>query len=406
MSYDNQTKSYWLEAGIIEGQTQPPQSDPDAICVIGSGIVGVSTAYYLLKAGMKVTLIDFETTRAASFRNASHVLLGTVESYAALSALHGKDIAKQLWQLSIDVCQTLENLVEEHQMDVDYRKNGYLVMAIDETENQELKESIRLLNADGFNSSYVDANELEKMGFRSVFGARFEQGSAQVHPVKLRNAILNQALQMGLSYHSGIQVESVEEVGGLVEIGVKKSADPLRFMSAVIATNAYSPLLSRYFDQRRLLEPFAGQIIVSEPLKQDIPISYPHSFDHGYEYAIKTDDNRLLIGGWRNNVEGQEIGSYDLKPREDVNDGLKDFVARHYQIREPIKWEYSWKGIMATSSTGFPFIGPTSSPLIYTCSGFTGHGMSWGCGSAKLLVDIMVGNKIPNVVREQCTPKT
>lgn len=402
---DNQTKSYWLETALIQGKQTTPEHDKESICVIGSGVTGVSCAYYLLKEGFHVTLVDHEPNRAASFRNASHVLYGTVESYQALSAFHGRQTAKDLWSLSIDVCHRVRNLVNEHDLDVDYKQDGYLVMAVDDVENSEVRESIRLLNEDGFQSDYVCQADLEEMGFRNVTGARFESGSAQVHPVKFRNELLKQALSMGLKYHTGVFVENIEEEQEAAALYIKGESNPRLFMAAVIATNAYSPLLSRFFQEQKLLEPFAGQIIVSSPMKNPINISYPHSFNRGYEYAVRTQDGRLLIGGWRDNVAGNEIGSYDLKPLEEVNQGLKDFVKRHYHIREEMSWDYSWKGIMATSSTAFPFIGPTSSPIIYTCAGFTGHGMSWGCGSAKLLADIMAGHTVPDIVRENFSPK-
>ena len=54
---------------------------------------------------------------------------------------------------------------------------------------------------------------------------------------------------------------------------------------------------------------------------------------------------------------------------------------------------------MATSSTGFPFIGPTNSPLIFTVSGFTGHGFSWAHGSAKILADIISGRPVAEVTK-------
>ena len=206
-----------------------------------------------------------------------------------------------------------------------------------------------------------------------------------------------------MNYHTECKVTSIEEVAGRVEIEVE-GQDTAVFMAAVIATNAYSPLVSKFYSQRKLLEPFAGQIIVSKPMQKPFQVTYPHSFDHGYEYSLMTVDGRLLIGGWRNNVEGGEIGSYDLEPREDVNQGLREFVQRHYNFSETLEWEYSWKGIMAASKTGLPIIGPTSSPLIFCCTNFTGHGMSWGCGSAKILADIMMGNGISNVAARFLSP--
>jgi glycine/D-amino acid oxidase-like deaminating enzyme len=315
----------------------------------------------------------------------------------ALTALHGEETAREIWGYSIDICHEVRETVKRLNLDADYRQDGYLVIAIDQHEDKEIQESIKLLNRNGFDSSYVPKAEVEALGFKSVYGARFEPGSAQAHPVKFRNGLIDNVLRRGVTYHSGVNVSSVEESGEHVEVTSQFGAH--KFDAVVLATNAYSPLVSRYFAERKLVDPFKGQIITSKPLKHNFKVKFPHSFDHGYEYALVSEDNRLIIGGWRNNVPSGEIGTYDIIPNPAVDIGLKEFVAKHYDIQEKIEWEFSWAGIMAASKTGFPFIGPTTSPRIYTVAGFTGHGFSWAHGSAKLLSDIMAGNPIPDVAK-------
>ena len=390
------TKSYWMEVNPVSGQKQKPRDG--GIAVIGSGLSGASAAYWLMEKGFDdVTVLDFEQEKAATYRNCGHILYGTVESMMALVALHGKETAKEIWQFSIDICHDVRETVKKLQIDADYKQDGYLVISIDKTEDAEIKQSIQLLNSMGFESSYVPQSEVESLGFKNVFGARFEPGSAQAHPVKFRNGLISQSLKQGARYYSDIKVSAVEEEGDFVEITHNHGKST--FDAVVIAANAYSPLLSRYFEERRLVEPFRGQIITSKPLKHDFKLKIPHSFDHGYEYALVSPDNRLIIGGWRNNTPAGEIGTYDIMPNPMVEHGLQDFVQTHYNIKEKIEWEYSWAGIMAASKTGFPFIGPTTSPRIFTCAGYTGHGFSWAHGSAKLLADIMAGNDIPNVAK-------
>jgi glycine/D-amino acid oxidase-like deaminating enzyme len=282
-------------------------------------------------------------------------------------------------------------------MDADYRQDGYLVISIDDVEDKEIKESIELLHRNGFDSRYITQAEVEAMGFKNVRGARFEPGSAQAHPVKFRNGLIKESMNRGARYYSNVKVSEVEENGDFVE--VKSQHGIHKFDAVVIAANAYSPLLSRFFADRKLVDPFKGQIITSKPLKHEFKVKIPHSFDHGYEYALVSEDNRLIIGGWRNNTPGGEIGTYDVIPNPTVEQGLQDFVQRHYDIQEKIEWEFSWAGIMAASKTGFPFIGPTTSPRIFACAGYTGHGFSWAHGSAKLLADIMAGNPIPEVAK-------
>ncbi|MEZ4741404.1 MAG: FAD-dependent oxidoreductase [Bdellovibrionota bacterium] len=389
--------SYWLDdTPPLNGDSTPPQDG--GIAIIGSGISGVSTAYFLHQLGFKhITLIDDQCEKSASFRNCGHILYGTVESMKALNDIHGEEKAKEIWQFSIEICHEVRESVEKLNLEAEYKQDGYLVIAIDESENKEIEESIDILNKMGFQSSLIPRNQLLNMGFNNIFSARYEHGSAQIHPIKFRNGLLQYCLNNNIAYHSNCNVTKVSESNGKVEIIANNKR--LSYDAAVIATNAYSPLLSDFFKTRQLIEPYRGQILASTPLKEKIPISYPHSFDHGYEYALSSRDNRLLIGGWRNQVPAKEIGIYDLETNFEITQGLIEFVKKHYTFKNEITWEYSWSGIMASSKTGFPFIGPTNSTLIFTCAGYTGHGLSWAHGSAKLLAKIMAGQQIPSVAR-------
>jgi glycine/D-amino acid oxidase-like deaminating enzyme len=368
------------------------------IVIIGSGLSGASAAYWLKRQGFDdITILDFESEKAATHRNCGHILYGTVESMKALAAIHGLEAAKDIWRYSIEICHDVRETIRELGIQADYRQDGYLVIAMDDVENHELLDSINILNEAGFASRYITPGEVAKLGFKHVSGARFEDGSAQAHPVKFRNGLIDWCLKQGVRYFSNVRVESVEEIGDHVELSTSRGK--LQYDAAVIAANAYSPLLSSFFDAKRLVEPFKGQIITSQPLKHEFKVRYPHSFDHGYEYALITEDNRLMIGGWRNHTPYGEIGTYDILPNPLVENGLKQFVKDHYCIDEDIDWEFSWSGIMAASKTGFPFIGATSGQRIFTCAGYTGHGFSWAHGSAKLLAKIMAGEKIPAVAR-------
>jgi len=391
------TQSYWMEETPIVGRLEAPPKE-GGILIVGSGLTGTSAAYWLDLAGFEdLTIVDYEVEKSATFRNCGHILYGTVESMLALVSLHGEETAREVWQYSIEICHEVRDTIARLGIAADYRQDGYLVIAIDETEDDECRRSIELLTRMGFASEYVSVPELKRLGFRNVHGGRFEPGSAQAHPVKFRNGLLRHSLTKGTKYFSGVKVSAIEEEGD--HVIATTNYGKLRYDAAVIATSAYSPLVSRFYAEKRLVEPFRGQIITSAPLKQRFPVLYPHSFDHGYEYALVTPDNRLMIGGWRNNTPTREIGTYDVMPNPSVDIGLQEFVQRHYAIDEKIEWEYSWAGIMDTSKTGFPFIGPTSSPRIFTCAGYTGHGFSWAHGSAKLLADIMAGNPVAPVAK-------
>ncbi|MBK9295229.1 MAG: FAD-binding oxidoreductase [Oligoflexia bacterium] len=389
---------YWLEVELLTGDTKSKLPTQNGITIIGSGLSGVSAGYWLQKKGFDdITILDFKPHEAASYRNCGHILYGTVESMKAFTSLHGFEKAKELWGYSIQICHQVRETIKELKLEADYKQDGYLVISIDETEDKECKESVELLNKAGFESSYIASDEIKKLGFKNCFGARHEKGSAQAHPVKFRNGLLKEFLKNGGKYYSDVEVTHLQEVSDGVEIKTKRGN--IKCDAVVIAANAYSKLFSPFFAQRGLVEPFRGQIITSHPLKHQFKVKHPHSFDHGYEYALITEDNRLMIGGWRNHSETKEVGTFDITPNPYIEKGLQEFAERHYEISEKINWQYTWAGIMGSSSTSLPFIGPTNSDRIFSCSGYTGHGFSWAHGSALLLAQIMAGEETSDVAK-------
>jgi gamma-glutamylputrescine oxidase len=388
---------YWLEVPLVKGSTAKTP-ERAGIVVIGSGFTGSSLGYFLQKKGFEdILIVDYKPEQAATFRNCGHILYGTVESMKAFSEIHGVEKARELWAHSIGLCNRVEETIKELKMDADYRRDGYLVVSINEAEDRECRESVKLLNSFDFESEYYDANQVRQLGFRNCYGARYERGSAQAHPTKFRNGLMETFLKNGGQYYSNIKVIGVEEKGSNIEIRTETGV--ILADAVVIAANAYSPIFSEFIKSRGLIEPFRGQILTSKPLKHDFKVRYPHSFDHGYEYALITEDNRLMIGGWRNNSPTKELGTYSLEPNSFISQGLKDFVDRHYTIQENIEWQYVWTGIMGASLTSLPFVGPTNSDRVFVCAGYTGHGFSWGHGSASLLADIMAGESVPEVAK-------
>lgn len=388
---------YWLEVPVLKGEVgEVPKTA--GIVVIGSGLSGASAGYWLQKKGFEdVLMLDYKPEQAASFRNCGHILYGTVESMKALCEIHGPEKAKPIWQFSIDICDQVETTINELDIQADYHRDGYLVIAVSDVEDGECRESVQLLNSMGFQSDYVDAESIRKLGFKNCFGARFEAGSARAHPTKFRNGVVDSFVRSGGKYHSEVKVLGLHETPDGVEVMTNKGV--IHCEAAVIAANAYSNFFSDFFESRKLVDPFRGQIIASKPLKHDFKVKYAHSFDHGYEYAVVSEDNRLVIGGWRQNSETLELGTYSLETNPKIEEGLKQFVRDIYDIAEPVEWEYSWSGIMAASKTSLPYIGSTTSPRIYSCAGYTGHGFSWAHGSAKLLADIMAGERLPEVAK-------
>lgn len=371
------SKTYWQEVKPITGSTDKPQGG--GIAIIGGGFAGVSAAYFLQENGFDdITLIDLGEENGSYYRNAGHLLVGNGESYHRNINVHGVEKARRIQHFAETFCRQIEETIERHKIECDYIKGNHFYLAASEAEKAELSETNKMIE-----SKIVDPKEL---GFKLMHSGLQCFNSASAHPVKFRNGLLKVVLDRGAKYHS-------TPVTSIIDDGNDAVVDGVRFDAVVICTNAYSIQHSDFFAKRELIDPFKGQIIVSEPL--DLPpeqVRVSFNSDHGFMYGQFTADNRLLIGGWRNNISGAETGSFDLEINEEVEAGLKKWTKDNLGI-EP-RWDYSWSGIMGSSATGLPFVGGTNENRIYCCAGFTGYGFAWAHGSAKVLADVMVGNDL------------
>lgn len=385
--------SFWLEEPLIKGKTISSIKEGQ-ILIIGSGLAGSSLAYFLSLHGYQdLVIVDDFPEKAASFRNCGHILYGGVESPFALCQIKGEQQAKEIWKFSAASCELIKKTIAEENFSVDYQQNGYLTIALDQHELDEMKQSIAILQSWGYRAQYYHDQDLHALGFLQGLGARFDPYGAHGHPVKFRNALLQKALQNGVSYYSGCCITNLQSSSGQDKVeALLPAGQKLSFDFAILATNAYTPLIYPYIKSKSLIEPFRGQMICSKPLANTLKVQIPHSFNHGYEYALRTTDNRLMLGGWRNHVSGKETGNYQQTLNAEIDSGLKNFAQSIYSDLQDIEWQYHWSGIMGASLSGLPYIGPLpDNHRIFICAGFTGHGFAWSHGSARLLVDIMNG---------------
>lgn len=369
-------KTYWADTcQPILGLSGYPAVEKTAdmsILVIGAGFAGASAALHLANQGVKVTMIDKGMGNASYYRNAGHILHGMGESYKAMCAIKGRDVAKQLFEFSADCIHQISNSIPEPD-DIDLSVDTHYIIA-EGAEAEEQFESNLMLQEDGIKTP--------------------EELSMSAHPVKFRNLIINKCLSAGVRYHSNITTRNIRDdlEGTYVTF---KNGTIRKYDAIVMATNAFAPLITP--DLKKNIEPFRGQIVVSEPFKEEVP-QMSFSSDHGYIYGQITSDNRLLIGGWRNNSKSNSH-TYYLGTVTDITKGLTKFVAEKMKhLPHQPTWEYCWSGIMGASHNGMPVVGPMpSSPRIFSCAGFTGYGFSFAFGCGRLVSDIILGEEIPEV---------
>ena len=92
------------------------------VAIIGGGFTGLSAAYHLQKKGCKTVVLEQGKVGAgASGRNGGEVLTGYLGSMEYWAKKKGLEKAKEMWQLSINAIDLIENIINTHRIECDFK---------------------------------------------------------------------------------------------------------------------------------------------------------------------------------------------------------------------------------------------------------------------------------------------
>jgi glycine/D-amino acid oxidase-like deaminating enzyme len=358
--------SLWLES--VQRAYPPLAADTAAdVAIVGGGIAGIASAYFLAKAGASVVVLEARgVAEAASGRNAGFLLAGVAENFAAASRRYGAANALRIWRLTKRTQALVRELVDEHGIDCELRWNGSDQLAGDDEEWREIQESADLL------STHVNV-QLDA----TRRGATYAD-DGDLHPVKWVRGLARAAAAAGARIHESTRVTEIASGEARTTRGAVRAA------TVLLCTNAYTARLAP-----TRIRPVRGQMLATAPTA---PVfARPAYAKRGYQYWRQTADGRVVVGGWRDTAVDDEVGEGET-PTPQVQAHLVEFLREH-GISAPVT--HRWAGTMGFSHDALPYVGRVGSRL-FVCGGFTGHGMSFGPACAELVATLVRGAKHPD----------
>jgi glycine/D-amino acid oxidase-like deaminating enzyme len=144
----------------------------------------------------------------------------------------------------------------------------------------------------------------------------------------------------------------------------------------------------------RVVFPFRGQIVATDPLPADVAAQFPPyamSSNFCYEY-FRIARGRFVIGGKRWSVKGEELGILDDDSQNPViTANLLEYVREHFPSLAGTAFPHVWTGIMAGTPDGLPLLGALpGQPGAYVLGAFNGYGLSFAFLAGRCLAEILV----------------
>lgn len=380
------TISYWLD----ETQKQAHTYD---MLIIGAGIAGLSTAYWLERQhpNAKIAVIEkYSLGFGASGRNAGFVTCGSAEHFNKLHNQFGFEKAIEIWKFSEQNRELLRSeIFGDHPAAVDFFSTGSCTVASSEADWARYQTLLQDMKR-----AQIDVELIDEKYLVSHYGVRNFQGAIQykhdglIHPVKLLNKIKSKLKRT--DFYFGEEVFRLTNSSFDVEVQTQKN----KFSAgkAFVCLNGFvSQLLP---ELKNHVKPQRGQIVVTDSLPPFV--KGPCYLTKHLCYFRQLPTGELLVGGFRNHDIEAENTALD-ETTDKIQTALTEFVTSYFKNTENIRIQYRWSGIMGFSKDEQMLIGQhPERKNIHLMAGCSGHGMGLSFNAARVMVENAFGAPTPD----------
>ncbi|WP_151797028.1 D-amino acid dehydrogenase [Acinetobacter soli] len=400
------------------------------VIVLGSGVIGVASAYYLAQQGAQVTVLDRQAGPAeeTSFGNAGQISPGYSTPWAApgipfkavkwMFQHHAPlaiNIDGSMWQLQW-MAQMLKNCnpasyttnkermmrVAEYSRDclkalrettgIEYenRAKGTLQVFRSEAQLEAVQRDIQVLEECGVGYALLDREGLAQVepalahAQDKLVGGLHLPNDETGDCYLFTNALANKAKALGVDFQFNQQVEGLVVEGDSIK-GVRVNGQTLTADRYVLAFGSYSRDFLKPLELNLPVYPVKGYSLTI-PIVQ--PEFAPQStvLDETYKIAITRFDQRIRVGGMA------ELSGFNLGLNQDRRATL-EMVTQDLFPGGNIAEASFWTGLRPMTPDSTPIIGATRFKNLFLNTGHGTLGWTMACGSGKLISDIVLNHQ-------------
>jgi D-amino-acid dehydrogenase len=397
------------------------------VLIIGGGPVGLSCAYYLLKSGRKVTLLDAkEIGKGSGSGNAGHIVPSHIIPLAApgvvtsalkwmLDPAHspfGMKVSlnpnyiswllkfvfacsesnvqksiKPLNDLGQLSAKNFAQIVAEEKFDCSYQEKGLLFLYKTEKALNDGQHEGEFMQKHGIPVSVYDKtkiHEAEPAALDDVIGGVHFTGDAHLNPAVFLKLLSDRVRAMGAEMFENTAVTGFESAGGKVRV-VRTSAGEFEAEQVILAAGALTPSVAKDLRLNIPIQPARGYSMTMSATK-----TMP-------SHALILGERRIAvspIGGLLRFTGRLEVGNYSMEPNPVWLQRIENSAREYLRLDEKLDVKETWAGLRPTTPDGMPIIGksPKHNNLFFA----TGHamlGLSLGPGTGQVVAEMLNGQE-------------
>ena len=410
------------------------------VLILGSGVIGTCTAYYLAKAGHQVTVVDRQPGPAleTSYGNAGEVSPGYSSPWAGpgvpLKAIqwmlmhHSPLVIRPLldpamWRWGLQMLRNctearyqvnkarmvrlaeysrdcLKQLRADTGISYDERSQGTLQLFRTQKQLDGTAKDIEILQQYGVpfqlldREAYLQYEPALKLVKEKFVGALRLPGDETGDCFKFTNALAKMAEALGVQFRYGVQIDRIAADGAKIT-GVHTSAGLLQADSYLVALGSYSPILLKPLGFNLPVYPVKGYSI-TVPITDAASAPESTVMDETHKVAVTRLGDRIRVGGTA------ELGGYNLQLREERRATLNHVVTDLFPKGGDTSKAEFWTGLRPMTPDGTPVLGGTPYPNLQISTGHGTLGWTMAAGTGRVMADLL-SNRQPEISMDGLT---
>lgn len=350
------------------------------VCVVGAGIAGLTTAYYLLKEGLRVVVIekdDFAQNETAL--TSAHLSNALDDYYHNLKKWHGEDGARLAYESHTYAIDEIERICITENISCEFKRvDGYLFLDPDKTP-EFLHREMQTCHELGMSEVQLFVQAPLDF-FNSGPCLRYPQ-QAQFHPLKYLNGLASAIQRLGGVIHTHTAAAEIE--GGLQPC-VRTVRGTVFCQNVVLATNV--PIHDRFSIHTKEAA-YRSYVLGVQIPKNTLPPVLLWDTADPYHY-VRVQENpfelydTLLVGG-----EDHRTGQSDNPEEHYAN--LKNWVRERFHFAPKVITQ--WSGQIIEPMDGLAYLGhQPGEDNVFLIAGDSGHGLTHGTIGGLIIRDIIL----------------
>lgn len=410
------------------------------ILILGSGVIGTTTAYYLARAGHQVEVLERQPGPAleTSYANAGEVSPGYSAPWAGpgvpLKAIkwmlmhHSPLVIKPMldpamWRWGLSMLRNctearyrvnkgrmvrlaeysrdcLKELRAEIGIDYDARAQGTLQLFRTQKQMDGIAKDIEILNEYQVPYQVLDRAgylqyEPALAGVKDKFvGALRLPGDETGDCFKFTNRLAEKAQALGVKFHFGVDIQAIERSGNHIT-GVRTSTGVLQADRYVLALGSYSTAMLAPLGIRVPVYPVKG-FSITVPITDANKAPESTIMDETHKVAVTRLGDRIRVGGTA------QLSGFDLNLEAERRRTLEFVVTDLFPQGGDVAQAEFWTGLRPMTPDGTPILGDSPLKNLYLNTGHGTLGWTMAAGSGRVIADLISGRQ-PEISMEGLT---